>query len=85
MSELLKQREAFLKRAQNVPVIENKSAPAPKRARLETSKKKSGTSEELPSDPQDRDAHEESSSAEWAAAAESGRRARGMQLHHHCV
>lgn len=37
---MLKQREAFLKRAQNVPVIENKSAPAPKRARLETSKKK---------------------------------------------
>lgn len=38
MSELLKQREAFLKRAQNVPVIENKSAPASKRPRLETSK-----------------------------------------------
>lgn len=38
MSELLKQREAFLKRAQNVPVIENKSAPVSKRPRLETSK-----------------------------------------------
>jgi hypothetical protein len=47
--------------------------------------RKSGASEELPFDPQDRDAHEESPFAERAAAAESGRRARGVQLHHHCV
>lgn len=47
--------------------------------------RKSGASEKLPFDSQDRDSHEESPFAERVAAAESGRGARGVQLHHHCV